>query len=66
MEIKFTDINEQSRTYVFAQGEYTIDKPLRIHVRPSGTHRVEDAQGVKHIVPTGWLGIRFTAANWSL
>jgi hypothetical protein len=65
--MEFKEIKgERSRTYVFAQGEYTVKNAVGLCVRPSGSHRVEDAQGGKHIVPSGWMAIQVEADNWSL
>ena len=58
--------NEFSRTYVFPSGEITVSRVTRICVRPSGTHRLETAEGGKYIIPTGWIAIKIDASTWSL
>ena len=55
-ENKFFSIeSEISRTYRFPNKELiTINNPLMLCVKDNG-HRVFDAQGVCHYIPTGWL-----------
>lgn len=58
---------EKSRTYVWPNGARdTIENVTSICVRPSGSHRLQTADGKKHIVPTGWLRIEIDAAEWSV
>lgn len=56
---------ERSRTYVFADGELTITNVVRLHVRPTGTHRIETAAGEKLIVRCGWHAIKIDCDEWS-
>jgi hypothetical protein len=67
-ELQFQEITEgeKSRTYHFANGDFTVANLARICVRPSGTHRLETADGKKYIVPAGWLAIEVVAERWSL
>lgn len=59
--LEFKDISsEVSRTYHFAQRSFTIAEPLRLHVSSSGGHRIFDAYGKSHYVPTGWLHLEWT------
>lgn len=55
--LEFTDISsEQVRTYNFGQkGFIKIEQPLKLNVSSSGGHRVYDASGTSHYIPSGWL-----------
>lgn len=54
-EMIFTDISsEEFRVYEFDGCDVTIDEPLKLHVSASGGHRIFDAMGVSHYIPTGW------------
>lgn len=54
---------EEWREYVFNGSVYRIEKPVAVYFRDGGsTHRVEDSDGVFHIVPAPGNGdavIRF-------
>ena len=58
---------EEVRTYTFPGDELvTLDNVVRIAVSASGNHRLETADGVKHIVPAGWLHIAFLSdGDWT-
>lgn len=66
LEFKTIDPPERSRTYIFADGRLTVDGVTRICVRPSGSHRLETANGRKFCVAAGWLGIEIDVDAWSL
>ena len=54
-ELSWADISsEQFRVYEFPDKEVRIDNPLMLSVSKSGGHRIFDAQGVSHYVPTGY------------
>jgi hypothetical protein len=57
---------EVSRTYQFSTGLVRFDKVVKLCVRPSGCHRLETADGKKHIVAPHWLSIEIEAESWSL
>ena len=57
---------EQRRTYTFPNGTVAVDNVVRICVRPSGSHRLETADGRKFIIAAGWLSIEVVAERWSL
>lgn len=59
------DPPEESRTYIFPTGQVTIRNVCALLVRPSGTHRIDTSDGLKYIIPTGWLAIKFKAEKWS-
>lgn len=56
---------EIERKYVFPSGEVVLHKVKRIAVSESGTHRLETADGAKHIVPTGWIHIELEVDQWT-
>jgi len=59
---EFTDISsEEYRTYRFVDGSFTINRPLSLSVSPSGGHRVFDASGRSHYIPTGWIHLEWMA-----
>jgi len=57
LEREWTDIsNEEYRVYEFpGKDKIHIDKPKQLHVSASGGHRVLDADGISHYIPSGWL-----------
>jgi hypothetical protein len=64
---KFTSIaSEAYREYTFPapQGRYVkvrIEKPTELSVSESGGHRLLDAEGVSHYVPSGWIHLSWKA-----
>lgn len=63
---KFTEVHEQTRTYHFPGGHTIVLVGVKsIAVSASGTHRINTTDGVKHIIPPGWLHIEFTAKDWT-
>jgi hypothetical protein len=64
-ENEFTDISsEASRTYNFGQkGFVKITNPLKLSVSSSGGHRIFDAQGRCHYIPSGWIHLAWTAKS---
>jgi hypothetical protein len=46
--------SEQFRDYEFSDHKVRITNPLWLNVSKSGGHRIFDAQGVSHYIPTGW------------
>jgi hypothetical protein len=63
----FSDVKgELKRTYIFPNGKIEVINVVRICVRPSGSHRLETAEGRKLIVAAGWNAIEVDAAEWSL
>lgn len=59
------DPPEKSRTYRFSGGSVTFTNVTHVCVRPSGTHRLQTADGKKHIVSIGWLSIELDIENWT-
>jgi hypothetical protein len=57
-DLEFKDISDETyRVYVFSDIEIRIENPLKLHVtfKKSGhSHRIYDAQGVSHYIPSGW------------
>lgn len=70
----FTEIKgETKRTYVYPpsaenpQGfRYEVKDVVRLHVRPSGSHRLETAEGLKLVVMPGFKAIEVEAPAWSV
>ena len=56
---------EKRRTYRFANGAVSFENVVAVGVRKSGTHRIETEDGLKHIVPTGWLAITLDIKDWT-
>ncbi len=58
----FTDISSEAwREYVFENGKVYIERPTHLSVSSSGGHRILDALGISHYIPTGWLHLRWQA-----
>lgn len=57
---------EQARTYIFPGGKIRFERVSEICVRPSGTHRLNMADGKRAIVNSGWLAILIEAkVGWT-
>lgn len=56
---------ERKRTYHFPTGDVSFCDVVRVCVRPSGTHRLETADGKKHIVNPGWLALTLDMDAWT-
>ncbi len=56
---------ENKRTYVFPDMQVELVDVKRICVSSSGTHRLETADGKKHIVPKGWRHIILEMDAWT-
>lgn len=64
-ELEFKEIeDEESRIYLFPEGDIQIDGVVRLAVTKS-THRLECANGDKVIIPNRWIGIEIKAPHWS-
>lgn len=64
--LEFVNITgERWRTYTFGDGSVTVENVVKLCVRPSGTHRLETADGKKLIVAANWLTISVDADAWS-
>jgi hypothetical protein len=55
-EMEFKDLTDELyRVYEFPNGTTVqISQPTKLNVSESGGHRVLDANGISHYVPTGW------------
>lgn len=55
--LEFTDISsEKYRCYKWADGgQVMINHPTHLNVSKSGGHRILDARGVSHYIPSGWI-----------
>lgn len=59
-DFEFKDISsEEYREYVFPHGTVRINSPLKLAITPRNSHRVFDMDGVSHIIPAGWLELRW-------
>ena len=52
---EFIKVNRQDRIYEFPNGKVEIKDVISINVSKSGTHRINTKDGLKHLVPFGWL-----------
>lgn len=59
------DAPERLRTYHFPNGTVSFAEVTKVAVGKSGTHRLETADGKKHIVNSGWLSITLDMDEWS-
>lgn len=59
--LEFIDISSEIwREYTFLGGETVrIDGPLRLNISESGGHRIFDASGISHYIPTGWIHLKW-------
>ena len=63
---------EISRKYWYLNKEkaelfcITFENIIKLGVSKSGTHRLEDSEGIKYIVPKEWLYIELVVAEWTL
>lgn len=61
-DLKFKDIStEEFREYVYPDITIRIDNPRELNVAKSGGHRVLDAEGMSHYIPSGWKHLRWRA-----
>ena len=63
----FTEVKEQCRTYIYADGtKYRIPGMVTsINVSKSGTHRLNTDNGFMYIIVSGWIAIEFNATEWT-
>jgi hypothetical protein len=64
--LDFVDISsEEWREYTFESGAaFRVEHPLRLHVSDNG-HRLYDAEGVSHYIPSGWIHLKWKAKDGS-
>ena len=54
--LKFVDISSEAwRHYEYKDSKVLINKPIALHVSKSGGHRLFDADGISHYIPSGWI-----------
>lgn len=56
---------EKTRSYHYADHTMTIHDVVAVCVRPSGSHRLETADGKKWIVLPGWEAIELDVPEWT-
>lgn len=67
IELTKLDAAEKRRVYTFPNNEkITINNVTHFLARPSGTHRLQTADGKLHIVPAGWLHVEIEASGFSV
>lgn len=55
--LRFTDLNEATRTYTFpGQEEVTIYGVIKLHVSDNG-HRLYTESGKSYYIPFGWISL---------
>jgi len=60
--LEFVDISsEEWREYKFVGETIRIEEPLWLNVSKSGGHRLFDAFGISHYIPSGWKGLKWKA-----
>lgn len=60
--VNFIDISsEMYRVYEFSGNRVEIDMPVALHISDRGSHRILDAKGVSHYIPTGWIHLYWEA-----
>jgi hypothetical protein len=58
--LEFVDISTETfREYTFPNITVRIDEPLKLNVSKSGGHRIFDAKGNSHYIPTGWIHLKW-------
>jgi hypothetical protein len=65
---EWVDISEleTARCYHFPDGStYAIEKPVKLLVKPSGSHKLVDAEGYNHYVRAGWNAFSFSG-KWGI
>lgn len=64
-ENTFDDISSESyRTYEFESGRcITILNPIALNVSKSGGHRIWDACGISHYIPSAWIHLYWEVKN---
>ena len=63
--LDFEDISsERWREYRFLGGDVVrIEAPIKLNVSESGGHRIFDAEGRSHYIPTGWIHLSWVAKD---
>lgn len=66
-ELVKLDHVERLRRYLYGDGrKIELVNVTHLLVRPSGTHRLQTADGRKWIVNPGWLAIELEMDEWTL
>lgn len=65
LDLDWVDItSEKYRRYIYADGTVKkINDPVALCIASSGSHRIVDAAGFCHYVPTGWQSLMWTPWN---
>jgi hypothetical protein len=63
LEFKSID-HEVYREYTFNNGvKVKINNPLWLNVSASNGHRILDAKGVSHYIPSGWIHLTWEVSD---
>ncbi len=71
MSVSWYDLKEleKNRTYYFISKQEVIpvsfENVTRVGISTSGNHRLETKDGLKHIVPQGWVRITLEMDEWT-
>ncbi len=59
--LNFKDITSESwREYIFLDNFLVrVEKPIALNVSKTGGHRIFDADGVCHYIPSGWRHLKW-------
>jgi len=60
------DVKETSRTYVYPEGRFCVEKVSKLRVSSGGSHYLETLSGQKVIARCGWMVILIDAEEWSI
>jgi hypothetical protein len=66
MKPQLVDVQEQTRTYIFAGNERVVIKGVVKFANSDSTHRLETSDGSKWIVPKTFLAIELDMKEWTL
>lgn len=63
--LEFIDISSEAwREYQFPGGELVrIDGPIKLHISGDQGHRLFDAEGVSHYIPSGWIHLKWESKS---
>lgn len=63
---EFKAVNEKSRTYIYPDGqEIKLQNIVAVRVSESGNHRLNTADGMKHIIVPGWRHLLLDVEQWT-
>lgn len=66
MKPDMIEVNEQNRTYWFDNDTFFSIENVVSFADSASTHRLEDKDGTKWIVPKNFIAIEIKVAEWAL